>query len=398
MVRSLSVSCSDAQFIAYIVNSKPQTPISQNEQDKSHSLPISTNHNKYHILYSLSGPPFPLSILDTITMSSLTADTPKITLRDAVRREALKYFSCNPGIDNCGPNGSVHSRARQCLSDKEVTDKVLTDTALRLFYRNTLNSIALECIRVLEIKPLWSYYRFDPVDRDIYNKVSYSREIRLSASQMLQDMGILPRPRGFEGQFFYKPIDFVAWTLLCSGYTPGHGYEEKAQLLHHPVIEEKLAKLKAVRAEVLKHRHDDEPSLHTLALCCDLDSEFEYEKGYLNGYLIYRNDTNAAAYDLLKALDMKLICLWEKFGKEEERYLGEKSAKPYLNLVDEYLADRDDLSERNRRYIAICGRWNFRRPEEFAERLASVVGPARQDSATAKDGEVGELDQLQNKP
>jgi len=94
-----------------------------------------------------------------------------------------------------------------------------------------------------------------------------------------------------------------------------------------------------------------------------MNREFEYEKRVIcgkNNILIYRNDSNVSAYDMLEAMGFKPMWLFERFGTFEWALLvttgGRSRQAPtdkLLSLVKEILPYKSVLHRKINKYIVV---------------------------------------------
>lgn len=84
-----------------------------------------------------------------------------ISPRDAVRREALRYFSSDSGMDTAAPNVGLHNSACTCLSARDMSVQDLARLSLGLLDRNTSIKLAQKYIEAMEISPVCDYSDFD---------------------------------------------------------------------------------------------------------------------------------------------------------------------------------------------------------------------------------------------
>ncbi|THW31309.1 hypothetical protein D6D21_10733 [Aureobasidium pullulans] len=301
----------------------------------------------------------------------------KISARDAVRRETLRYFSSNPGPDCVGPNTSLHSRARRCLSEEEVSLEELANLSSALLYRNAVTELAQKYLDVMVIAPALAS------QTDAYRMM---RE----ADLFFQDTAI--------GQPHNEPQMFVLHSLLAAGFLPGQGFEEKLKMAKSISGRESTLFL-SLKERILKLRDSDETEgdcLNLLRQNCNMDQEFEFEKRVVRGKVdvqTYRNDCNEYAYDVLEAMELEPMWLFERFGTYEWALLvttGGRSrqaqADKLLSVAQELMPPDSALHRKINKYIVVHAMELD--VEAFKDKLVLIKAHAEEKLATARKLEI----------
>ncbi|THZ41246.1 hypothetical protein D6C90_05624 [Aureobasidium pullulans] len=319
----------------------------------------------------------------------------KISARDAVRREALRYFSSNPGPDCVGPNISLHSRARRCLSGEEVSLEELANLSSALLYRNTVTELAQKYLDVMAIAPVCDFHEFDHQflgDKKLKALASQTDAYRMmrEADLFFQDTAI--------GQPHNEPQMFVLHSLLAAGFLPGQGFEEKLEMAKSISGRESTLFL-SLKERILKLRDSDETEgdcLNLLRQNCNMDQEFEFEKRVVRGKVdaqTYRNGCNEYAYDVLEAMELEPMWLFERFGTYEWALLvttGGRSrqaqADKLLSVAQEILPPDSALHRKINKYIVVHAMELD--VEAFKDKLVLIKAHAEEKLATARKLEI----------
>ncbi|KEQ86425.1 hypothetical protein M438DRAFT_353555 [Aureobasidium pullulans EXF-150] len=254
----------------------------------------------------------------TMDIESL-ADDCIISPRDAVRREALKYFSSNPGRDSLANNIGLHHQARKVLSTEPMTVEELSRVCLGIFCRNTLNDMAQAYLEAMGYKPICDFSEYHSplaIGREL---LDLGEKAGLTHVVHKADLFVCIRREGFRP--YNKPLDFLDCSILAAGILPGDDLDKKLAMAKSIKNEETVLynRVSAARS----HLRDSCPAAYVcdhpnlLPLCCDMSREFEYEKREICGKLYYYSDANKRAYDILEAIGVQPFYLFEAFGSYE---------------------------------------------------------------------------------
>ncbi|THX08830.1 hypothetical protein D6D17_04157 [Aureobasidium pullulans] len=219
-----------------------------------------------------------------------------ISPRDAVRREALRYFSSNPGMDTAAPNVGLHNSACTCLSARDMSVQDLARLSLGLLDRNTSIKLAQKYIEAMGISPICDY----------------------RTSQIILDAQIFPSVNLAGNRRHTKPRRFLEQSLLAAGILPGDKFDRKMGLAKS-VMEKEITvfrDVEAARKQILIENSQADTRGHPelLLASCGMDQELGYDKREICGKLVYWSDINNDAYTALEIIKIAPFELFEKFG------------------------------------------------------------------------------------
>ncbi|THY29384.1 hypothetical protein D6D00_03621 [Aureobasidium pullulans] len=320
-----------------------------------------------------------------------TSGSFKISARDAVRREALRYFSSIPGPDCVGPNTSLHSRARRCLSGEEVSLEELANLSSALLYRNAVTKLAQKYLDVMAIAPVCDFHEFD--HQFLGDKKLKALASQTDAYRMMREADLFFQHTAI-GQPHNEPQMFVLHSLLSAGFLPGQGFEEKLEMAKS-ISGRETTLFPSLKERILELRDSDETEgdyLNLLRQNCNMDQEFEFEKRVVYGKVdvqTYRNDYNEYAYDVLEAMGLEQMWRFERFGTYERALLvttGGRSrqaqADKLLSVVQEILPPDTALHRKINKYIVV--HVMEMDVKAFKEKLVLVKAPAEEKPAAAR--------------
>ncbi|THY41404.1 hypothetical protein D6C97_09854 [Aureobasidium pullulans] len=215
----------------------------------------------------------------TMDIESL-ADDCIISPRDAVRREALKYFSSDPGRDSLANNIGLHHQARKVLSTEPMTVEELSRVSLGMFCRNTLNDMTQEYLQTMEIKPICEFSEYDSPLAIGKELLDLGDRTGLTHVVHKADLFVCGRHGGFRS--YNKPVNFLEQSILAAGILPGEA------------LDKKLAMAKLIK--------DEETSLYS-----NVSAELSRLGDGLPG----------TAYNILEGIGVQPSYMFEAFGSYE---------------------------------------------------------------------------------
>jgi hypothetical protein len=293
------------------------------------------------------------STMDTESL----ADDCIISPRDAVRREALKYFSSDPGRDSLANNIGLHHQARKVLSTEPMTVEELSRVSLSIFCRNALNDVTQAYLQTMEVKPICEFSEYDSPLAIGKELLDLGDRTGLTHVVHKADLFMCGRHGGFRP--YNKPVNFLEQSILAAGILPGEALDKKLAMAKS-IKDEETSLYGNVSAE-LSRLGDGLPGTYVqdhfdlLLLCCGMSREFEYEKREICGKLYYYSDANKRAYDILEAIGVQPFYLFEAFGSYEwslhnrAKDLSERG----LSLLEGICPSETALDRKVQRYV-VC--------------------------------------------
>ncbi|THZ55607.1 hypothetical protein D6C88_09379 [Aureobasidium pullulans] len=285
-----------------------------------------------------------------------------ISPRDAVRREALRYFSSNPGMDTAAPNVGLHNSACTCLSARDMSVQDLARLSLGLLDRNTSVKLAQKYIEAMGISPICDYSEFDCTFSP--NKDLWKLAIQTGTSQIILDAQIFPSVNLAGNRRHTKPRRFLEQSLLAAGILPGDKFDRKLGLAKS-VMEKEITVFRDVEA-ARKQIHIGNPQAdirghpELLLASCGMDQELGYDKREICGKLVYWSDINNDAYTALETIKIAPFELFEKFGPYDWENCVvtcgatcRHAAEECLSLIRKILPNETALHRKTTRYI-VC--------------------------------------------
>ncbi|TIA06852.1 hypothetical protein D6C80_10117 [Aureobasidium pullulans] len=285
-----------------------------------------------------------LCIMASIIDIESATDDFNISPRDAVRREALRYFSSNPGMDTAAPNVGLHNSACTCLSAHDMSVQDLARLSLGLLDRNTSIKLAQKYIEAMGISPICDYSNFDCTFSP--NKDLWKLAIQTGTSQIIQDAQIFPSVNLAGNRRHTKPRRFLEQSLLAAGILPGDKFDRNMGLAKSVMGKEitVFRDVEAARKRTLMENPQADTRGHPelLLASCGMDQELGYGKREICGKLIPPFE------------------LYEKFGPydwENCVVTGgstcQHAAEERLSLIRKILPNETALHRKTNRYI-VC--------------------------------------------
>ncbi|KAI5240196.1 hypothetical protein E4T43_06304 [Aureobasidium subglaciale] len=311
------------------------------------------------------------------------SDTSRLSPRDAVKREALRYFSSDPGLDSTANNISLHNQSRTVLSPEKMTLAELSKLSLELLYRNTLTDLSQKYLEVMQIEPICEFMEYNESEVSSLEARSSARDAGIATSVYKVDL--FPRCR--VGRPYGKPMSFLQQSLFAAGLRPGEDLDNKLDAAR--VIKEQEIVAYEAAVKIWSSRLDAHVPMSDDEYMRDPRREFEYETYNTSEHLYYHSATNKPVYEALEILDIQPRFDFDQFSIWDWnlRIVGRGSkiqglVSQGLKRVEGYFPTTTGMERKVCRYIVLH---TLRRDgDEMEEKLAKIREAWRKSIVVAK--------------